>query len=773
MNTISVRVSYRPIRVAWCIDEGSLEQFRIAIRLSSTLWGGKFNPIVPIGSGDLREAKQLQQTFRVDALFSLSETPKVVDFVQRASHLPWPDIHKSLFIQDGGGPLPVLLDVYHPVRELAEDREKEKLPALDGAYALPNLLTRLKCGADPLSDLLLATLGDYPDGDYCPINYGRFVDKLLGTDYLPLQAELPIDYWSRLTPLALTEHGLEVYKRRGGWDTPGVFVGDPGSFSDLVAFWNLRAANIQVVFLPEQSDHRILPATRSWLEKVRVHLETEGHFIKEPALWYTGDRDRLVSHPIFDGGQSPHHISEGTWNGLNVRPPRVHFELHSVLGTVDEGEQSISVSFSLPSKRFPEAAETQYQHVIATTHPLIDPQPSVGTFRLPYLPQLNQFYGLRAGPFDPLGARIEPDGLGTIVRLDQSYLSLRGVPVPQLLAEIFRLGGMTGKQSVAGRIATRIIHHMGGIDECRVFKIKGVRDLLHEFVASKSFTHAQALARIGRAFEAYKSLFIEPREEADLTPQGVFLHLVRKKILRTGVELKCPNCGLNDWHSLGDLAEEVECQFCGKGIQSGPQLRDGLWHYRVSGLFARTRDQEGAIPVVLSLLQSLRCLQMRGMTWLTGMDLCWTDSGTQMAAETDLAVITRNYEDAPELLVGECKTNKEIEQEQIDRLLSVAKRCSDLGVKTFLMFAKAGSAFSDRELELIDTKQTIDLNFILLGPDELEPYSPYENTKSEQVRSGIPHTLDDWAARSQHRYLKTSSTEILDRHLKSINKGTE
>jgi hypothetical protein len=757
MNTVSVRVSYRPIRVAWCIDEGSLEQFRIAIRLSSTLWGGKFNPIIPIGSGDLLEAEQFQRTFRVDALFSLSETPKVTEFVHRASHLPWPDNQMSLFIQDIGGPLPVLLDVYHPVRELAEEREKEKVPALDSAHTLPNLLTRPKCGADLLSDALLATLGDYPDGNYCPINYGQFVDKALGTDYLELQAELPNDYWGRLTPIAVTEHGLEVYKRRGGWDTPGVFVGDPGSFSDLVAFWNLRAADVQVVFFPEQNDDRLLSATRNWLERVKVHLQTQGNSIKAPALWYTGDRERLVSHPIFDGDQSPHHISEGTWNGLNIRPPRVHFEVHSVLGTVDEAEKSISVSFSLPSKRFSETAETQYQHAIATSRPLIDPQPAVGTFHLPYLPQLNQFYGLRAGPFDPFSARIEPDGLGTIVRLDQSHLSLQGVPPSQLLAEIFRLGGMSTKQSAAGRIATRIIHHMGGLEECRVFKIRGVRDLLHEFVASKSFTHGQALARIGRDFEAYKRLFIEPREETDLTPQGVFLHLVRKRILRTGVELECPNCVLNDWYSLSDLAEEVECPFCGKTIESGPQLRDGLWHYRVSGLFARTRDQEGAIPVVLALLQSLRCLQMRGMTWLTGMDLRWTDSGKQIDAETDLVVLTRNYEDGPEILLGECKTNKEVEAEQIDRLLAVARRCSDLRVKTFVMFAKAGSQFSPRELELIDMRQTIDLNFILLGPSELEPYSPYENIKSDKIRSGLPHTLEDWAARSRHLYLKTSS----------------
>jgi hypothetical protein len=444
MNTVSVRVSYRPIRVAWCIDEGSLEQFRIAIRLSSTLWGGKFNPIIPIGGGDLREARQFQQTFRVDALFPLRETPRVAEFVQQANHLPWPDIHNSLFIQGAGGPLPVLLDVYHPVRELAEEREKEKVPALDGAHVLPNLLTRPKCGADSLSDVLLATLGDYPDGDYCPIDYGRFADRSLGTDYLPSQTEVPNDYWSHLTPLAVTEPGLEVYKRRGGWDTPGVFVGDPSSFSDLVAFWNLRAADIQVVFFPEQSDHRLLSATRNWPERVKAHLETEGNFIKAPALRYTGDRDRLLHHPIFDGGESPHHISEGTWNGLNIRPPRVHFEVHSVLGTVDEGEQSISVSFSLPSEPFLEAAETQYQHAIATSHLLIDPQPAIGTFHLPYLPELNQFYGLRAGPVDPLGARIEPDGLGTVVQLGKSHLTLRGIPSFQLLAEIFRLGGMSG-----------------------------------------------------------------------------------------------------------------------------------------------------------------------------------------------------------------------------------------------------------------------------------------------------------------------------------------
>ncbi|HET8923756.1 MAG TPA: hypothetical protein VFN26_12275 [Candidatus Acidoferrum sp.] len=747
-----------------------MDEFRKAVRLSSTLWGGKFNPIIPVGPGNTEDADELLRTFNVDALFPLTDTPEVTQFVQRANHLPWPDIHeRSLFIQGAGGPLPVLLDVYHPVRKLGEEREKREVTAPDGDTFQFNLLMRPKTGADPLSDALLATLGDYPDGDYCPIDYAGFADRSLGAKYLLLdkEEEVPRDYWSNLTPIAVTEQDLLVYKSRGGHDTPGVFVGDPASFSDLVTFWNLRAADIQVTFFPEQGDQRLVGATRSWLKRVMSHLEGSGHFIKVPALWCTSEKDYATHKELFDGGYSIHRVSDGTWNGLNVRPPRVHFEQQSVLGTIDKGEGSISVSFSLPTRPFLEAPETEYQHVIVSVRPLIDPEPALGTFHLPNIPQLNQFYG-RKTRYDHSSARIEPEALGTVLKLQQSHLQLNGVSIPQLLVEVFRLAGITAKQSAAGKIALRIIQHMGGLDNCRVFKIAGVRGLLHEFTASKSFTHDQALARIGKGFEPHKKLFIEPREERDLEPQDVFLHLVRKRILRTGVVLECPTCGLGEWCSLNDLAEEVSCPYCGAMIDTGPQLRDGLWHYRVSGLFARTRDQEGAIPVALALLQALRCLDMRGMTWLTGMDLTWAEPGKNVEAETDLVVLTRNYENIPEILLGECKTNKELEVEQIERLVTAAKRLTDSGVKTFVLFAKAGSPFSAKELELIDARQTIDLNFILLTPTELEPYSPYENVKVDKARSVSPHTLEDWAEYSRVLYLKTPPEEVLERHMKSL-----
>jgi hypothetical protein len=765
MNTVSVRVSYRPVKIAWCIAEGSLDAFRRAIRLSTTLWGGRFNPIISVG-GDLGQADKLLRTFRVDALFCLSDTPEVTRFAERANHLPWPDVHKKLFIQGAGGPLPVLLDVYHPMRKLADEREKQKQPAFVKAYVLPNLLTRLNVRDDPQSDALLAIFGDYPDSDDCPIDYGRFAHRLLGTEYLELKpgAELPRDYWKKLGPITLTEKDLWVYKTRGGWDTPGVFVGDPASFSDLVTFWNLRAANIHVLFFPEEGGDRLITATRAWLENVRTFLEAQPNFTKLPALWCARERDWSTYKQVFETGYSVHRVFYGTWNGLNVRPPRVHFEEQSVLGTIDEGDGSISISFPLPNKPFLEAAETQYQHAIVTTHPLIDPKPIVGTFHLPYIPELNEFYG-RIAHFDYSAARVEPDGLGIVVELRQSYLRLNGVSTLQLLTEVFQLAGITARQSAAGKVALRLIQHMGGLDSCRVFKIRGVRDLLHEFSVSKRFTHKQALARIGRGFEPYKKLFIESRERRDLQPQDVFLHLVSKKVIRPGVELECSNCQLTEWHSLNDLAEQVSCPYCGTQIDSGPQLRDGGWHYRVSGVFARSRDHEGSIPVTLALSQALRCLDMRGMIWLTGMDLTWNESGKDVNGETDLAVLTKNYENVPEMLLGECKTNTDVDEEQIERLVTAAKRCSDSGIKTFVMFAKAGGPFSGPELELIDACQTIDLNFILLTPAELEPYRPYENAKSDKIRSMTPHTLEDWANYSRVLYLKTQPDEILKRHL--------
>jgi hypothetical protein len=177
MNTVSVRVSYRPLRLGMCIAVDSLEDLRRAVRLNSTLWGGKFNPIIPIG-GDIAFPLQLVRTFKVDALFAVSDAAEVRQFIDGVKFLPWPDVHRQLFISGAGGPLPVFLDVYHPLRNISQERAKHGMPALDGGMLLRDDLTRLRTADNPLYDALLCEFGDYPVGDECPIDYGAVAQRM-------------------------------------------------------------------------------------------------------------------------------------------------------------------------------------------------------------------------------------------------------------------------------------------------------------------------------------------------------------------------------------------------------------------------------------------------------------------------------------------------------------------------------------------------------------------------------------------------------------------
>ncbi len=154
-----------------------------------------------------------------------------------------------------------------------------------------------------------------------------------------------------------------------------------------------------------------------------------------------------------------------------------------------------------------------------------------------------------------------------------------------------------------------------------------------------------------------------------------------------------------------------------------------------------------------------------GAGQLTGMDLTWEDSGVEVKGETDLAVLTRDNDNLPQMLIGECKTSMELAAEQIDRLVKVSDLMSKAGVKTFILFAKAGRPLTSDELELLNKRQTTDLNFILLTPDELEPFFPYEKALAAgKVRSTRPHSLEQWANYSRTIYLKTDPREILDRN---------
>ena len=69
MNTIRVDICYRPLRIGLAIRSDDIDAFRQAVRLSHTLWGGRFNPILIVDREE--EAKRLIDLFRVDLIWPI------------------------------------------------------------------------------------------------------------------------------------------------------------------------------------------------------------------------------------------------------------------------------------------------------------------------------------------------------------------------------------------------------------------------------------------------------------------------------------------------------------------------------------------------------------------------------------------------------------------------------------------------------------------------------------------------------------------------------
>ena len=65
---------YRPIRLGFCVQKGNMDELRRALHLTHAFWGGRFNPVIPVGTSeeDRRLAMSLVDAFHVDALYPLS-----------------------------------------------------------------------------------------------------------------------------------------------------------------------------------------------------------------------------------------------------------------------------------------------------------------------------------------------------------------------------------------------------------------------------------------------------------------------------------------------------------------------------------------------------------------------------------------------------------------------------------------------------------------------------------------------------------------------------
>jgi len=68
----------------------------------------------------------------------------------------------------------------------------------------------------------------------------------------------------------LSRYGLKRHYSVGpGWDSPGFFVGDAANVDDLTCHWNLRAADIRLLFVDAIHIEPAASINPGWEKRVR------------------------------------------------------------------------------------------------------------------------------------------------------------------------------------------------------------------------------------------------------------------------------------------------------------------------------------------------------------------------------------------------------------------------------------------------------------------------------------------------------------------------
>jgi hypothetical protein len=403
-NPPRIWLTYRPVRIGWVVEGGNVSHLETAATWSTCLWGGRFNPLIPIGDNEL--SNNLIETFGVDVLIPVAATDATKAFVANYPHLEMAILAEKLF-HDGRCEFADIRNAVSRAVVPSTNRVRDNLASV---------VHPVWSQSDSLTTLFTIVLGRYPDPNDVSINYLGGIrgtleipDKLIAQD-----DEIPAEVIGSVTPLTLTGYSIawRINRSSFSWLSPGIVLGSATDFDDLVLYWNLRAAGAELWFYDQAQTNRLRRCLDAFFAAIRARSPGAPNRFN---LW---SRSEQWTSDLNLEGLKPYHCrgdGSSVWNGLNVIPvrPRFSFWHRDVVPSYSENSDGAAASFALSDQPFDfEDPSALGQRFVATVDAnQYGPASEDLTFNTPYIPQLNEFYGRNFySEYD--SARAEPGDLG-------------------------------------------------------------------------------------------------------------------------------------------------------------------------------------------------------------------------------------------------------------------------------------------------------------------------------------------------------------------------
>jgi len=619
----NVDIKVRPIRLAYLVDPNQQEQVREAIRLSATLWGGVYFPIIPLHKRmpatwrdkplKAPEAKKVLlgyiEAFDPDILVQLSRSvPEFITNTGLQIIQPtniWEGLaeERNLSPKFGIGIFELLSDIFEE-----HFRYKPKYPV---RVVIPRIPA-------PLSLFWTSLFGEIPPSILDVIEKRYF--KHLEIQSIDFASEKLAELLAGdvLFPRRIVERGLTSFTRSSFGRDALLYFLDATRVEDVVDFWNLRALGKKILPVPKQLQgdpglRNIILAflknyRRRWrhdpkvcdfasiikgrstamgeMEEYAKTLEirkepgdpSDSPFFSlqhwYPRIWDEWARDKDGAAPADIYGET-----EGTVS-IDSKTLQIHFkplwpdfaykhDYHGEPRCANEISFRLYGSEEYVAEVFPKSSGKNFQRAISGLVPIR------GDWRV----GRNGLVKLVTDDFSetrniPTGERIVFSYLADLGWKPQ--LSAPGLLAKQMYRQLDGYPAILRNETLLG-----LLEHMNG----GLVKQDGTP------VEKSSVTQERELP-IGE---------VKSRLEGPSKRSNLYDYLLSKKVFKLGLRVQCPHCLRHSWFSLEAVRDTFSCPRCLNTFGAIGAVSNSTWCYKTTGPFSVPHYADGAYAVLLTL----------------------------------------------------------------------------------------------------------------------------------------------------------------------------
>ena len=723
MADVSVDIRLRPARIGLLVRPTDRRSVRRFMRICACLWGGVFNPIVPVFRRaptkwqpepwervrGYRIAKGYIDFFEPDAfveaetgLSQLAGLEERWDENRRKARiLPLDKLLRCADHRDWTEP-GFGLSMVDPLQEVYDTEQRFKLRDKRSAY----LVTGNRNDA-----VVEALFGAYP-----PENTSRHFFQAFEDVYKPKRVTSSVDTWRNvylrrtITPLRATCRGVEIEQH---WnDNPVIFVFDPKCTTDLIDLWNIRVES-----------YPVWPVPKDWLKRLSGDI---ARIVVDEYRQVAGAGAGVMHHAVVEFSRSigQETVDEAT-NLINDELPKKEVSALGI-GPLYVSTQRNRVWIKKRDKHGPDLSRVQlvagerhvsvpiqfgrrpYIHFDALAPEFARRYTGRG-FRWTNTVKLSNYSDANVAtvlPFNTYGkwwpqiavmdvpVLVGTEGWCIGETFKDSMQTLRLYSQEDAVIGSLGMLGVEAELSEPGQIAKQIVEHLGGLRDVRLLADIDTLELLNKMTRGD-----------GRwtSIEEWKQV-LSRRAKSSEWPKVTLEVLAERGIIRVGVVTSCPHCKVENWQSLTNVDYELTCERCRKNYpfpQASLRGKNRNWAYRVMGPFS-TRDYARGSYSALLALSTIRSVvsQTDGVTYSTALSMSFDG----LSCEADFVVwhsrgtVGRNPQ--PILVVGEAKSLGQrdlIQDKDVDKLMKIGSKLPG----SIIAIAVLKEEFSETEKALL------------------------------------------------------------------------